>query len=290
LKIKVYTSKGYMMVCVRPTAVAGHFYSNASDALKNDLQHYFGQVDQLDVVYPKQTKAVIAPHAGYRYSGFCAAVAYQAFCQPMSSKPIKRVVLLGPAHRVGFEGAGLCSADYWETPLGAIRVDMDACKQLIKFSTCRFIDQAHQMEHCLEVHLPFIQHLFPEASIVPILISQADFSMVAQILEHFWNDEDTRIIISSDLSHYNPLNLAKKIDLETADAIEHFKTEKLNGKAACGFKPIGGLLQLAQTNKFDVTRLYLCNSGDIHTSKPPDFEQMPVVGYGAWAISPAKTV
>ncbi len=272
------------MASIRPSAMAGHFYDKNPDTLEQTISAYFSAIDKDTSIDKTQgnAKAVIAPHAGYRYSGKCAAIAYRAFG---AGDDVERVIIIGPAHRMPFYGAALCSADYWETPLGAIKVDKDACYKLGQLNFCHEIDVAHTMEHCIEVHIPFIQKTFPKASIVPILISQANADIVYEMIDQYWQDLTTRIVVSSDLSHYNPDRLAREMDLETAHAIEGLLLEQLNAKRACGFMPIGGLLKAAQQSNKQLMRLHMCNSGDFEaqTNTPKD-DNKPVVGYGSWAI------
>ncbi len=221
-------------------------------------------------------QALIAPHAGYVYSGPTAAIAYKTL-EKLKSE-IKRVVLLGPAHRVYIKGLALSTASYFATPLGQITIDAEATDQIKNMPQVTVSDAAHEREHSLEVHLPFLQYLLEDFTLLPLVVGETQPQEVADILDMFWGDEQTLIVISSDLSHYHDYETARKIDAATTHYIEHLELEKIGPERACGCKPVRGMLQLARNRKLSIKTLDVRNSGDTAGTKDR------VVGYGAWSI------
>jgi len=258
---------------IRPAAVSGYFYPANSAELRNMINELMSKTTAAGPA----PKALIAPHAGYIYSGLTAAIAY-ANLQSVKDK-INRVVLLGPAHRVYLKGIALSSATYFATPLGNIEIDQEAIKFLKQLPQVVVSDAAHQQEHSLEVHLPFLQTILSKFTLVPLVVGETSPQEVAEVLELFWNEPDTIIIISSDLSHYHDYETAKRIDAGTTHAIEHLELEKIGPEQACGCRPVCGMLQLARTKKLSVNTLDVRNSGDTAGTKDR------VVGYGAWSFT-----
>lgn len=277
------------MTVVRPPAVAGIFYPRdgaglsrtvgqlLQDGLKARQNDYEAPAGSKALPAPAP-KALIAPHAGYVFSGAPAARAY-AELAPIRDT-IKRVVLLGPAHRVAVEGLATTNADSWQTPLGPVRIDRAGIEAVSHLPQMRTDDKAHAQEHCLEVHLPFLQRILTDFSIVPFVVGDASREEVAEVLEILWGGPETFILISSDLSHYHPYDEAVRLDSDTAQAIEALDEERINRDQACGRIPIAGLLSIARRHDLRVERLALCNSGDTSGDKSR------VVGYGAWAFRP----
>jgi AmmeMemoRadiSam system protein B len=226
-------------------------------------------------------KAIIAPHAGYIYSGPVAANAY-AQLEPLRDT-IKRVVLLGPSHRVPLIGLAATSDDYFHTPLGDIKIDQQAIEEILDLPQVKRFDAAHSMEHSLEVHLPFLQTVLSHFELVPLVVGEASAQEVAQVLERFWDDEQTLFVISSDLSHYHDYETARNLDRRTSDAIETLDYQHIGYEDACGRNPVSGLLYLARQKHLHITTLDLRNSGD--TAGPRD----QVVGYGAYMATADET-
>lgn len=258
---------------IRPAAVAGYFYPADPVELRSTINQLMNQAQARGPV----PKALIAPHAGYIYSGLTAANAY-ASLQPVREK-ITRVVLLGPAHRVYVRGIALSSATHFATPLGTIEIDQGAAKILKKLPQVMISDAAHQQEHSLEVHLPFLQSLLNNFTLVPLVVGEATPQEVAEVLELFWGDPGTLIVISSDLSHYHDYETARSIDAATTRAIENLEPEKIGSDQACGCRPLCGMLQLARTKKLSVHTLDVRNSGDTAGTRDR------VVGYGSWSFN-----
>lgn len=264
-------------LAIRPPAVAGLFYPAAADELSADVDRMIAAVTAASA--GPDPKALIVPHAGYIYSGPIAAAAYRLL-RPLRSR-IRRVVLLGPAHRVPFRGFALPSAKAFRTPLGDIPIDRAAIDRLRGLPSVRVYDEAHAGEHSLEVHLPFLQRTLGDFVLLPIVVGLAGGEDVAKLLEDVWGGAETLIVISSDLSHYHAYAAAQARDGRTAAAIERLDGAALDEESACGRVPIRGLLQVAERRGLKCRRLDLRNSGD--TAGPRD----QVVGYGAWALAPA---
>jgi len=258
---------------VRAPAVAGLFYPAAAAALAAEVDELLTRAPATPGPVPK---ALIVPHAGYPYSGPIAATAY-ARLKPARAT-IRRVVLLGPAHRDWFEGLALPSAGAFRTPLGDIPIDREAAAALRGLPQVTVRDDAHKAEHSLEVHLPFLQRLLPEFSLVPLAVGEASAEQVAGVLARLWGGPETVIVISSDLSHYHEYESACRLDKATAAAIERLDGAFLDGERACGFIPIRGLLHEASRRGLTVARADLRNSGDTAGGRKE------VVGYGAWTV------
>lgn len=256
---------------IRQPAVAGMFYPADARELQQTIQSFMQSCHPADGPVPK---AIIVPHAGYIYSGPIAASAY-ARLEPLRDK-IKRVILLGPSHRVPLIGLAATSDDYFHTPLGDIPIDQQAIDTIIDLPQVRRFDAAHAMEHSLEVHLPFLQTVLSSFELVPLVVGEASPREIAQVLERFWGQDDTLIVISSDLSHYHDYKSAQKMDRRTSDAIEALDYEQIDYEDACGRNPVSGLLYLAKQKHLHIRTLDLRNSGD--TAGPRD----QVVGYGAY--------
>ena len=257
---------------IRPAAVAGLFYPADPAQLHSDIQTMLAVTEQTDSV----PKALIVPHAGYIFSGPVAASAY---AQLKNIRHIvKRVILLGPCHRVPLRGLATSSADYFETPLGSIRLDHEAIQQIAPLPQIEEFDLTHEQEHSLEVQLPFLQEVLDDFSLVPLVVGDTNAEEVSEVLERLWGGDETLIVISSDLSHYHDYNTARAMDNETCHAIEEMNPAAIHYDQACGRNPVIGLLTAANKHGLHATTLDLRNSGDTAGDKSS------VVGYGAWAF------
>lgn len=259
------------MNTVRSPAVAGTFYSANAEELSASVDAMLASIEDPGAA----PKAIIAPHAGHIYSGPIAASVY-ARLRPVRDR-IRRVVLLGPSHRVGFRGIAATSAQHYRTPLGDIPIDTAAVSALNGLPSTGVLDEAHAQEHSLEVHLPFLQRVLGAFSLVPLVVGDATKEDVARVLDTLWGDDETLIVISSDLSHYHSYGEATQIDARTSDKIVHLDTT-LTGAEACGCRPINGLLHLARQRGLSVEQVDVRNSGDTAGSHDR------VVGYGAYVI------
>jgi AmmeMemoRadiSam system protein B len=258
---------------VRRPAVAGKFYPADPAELRSVVGNLLAQA----VVKSKagQIRAVIAPHAGYAYSGPVAATVFAA----LRREPhwVQRVVVIGPAHSVRVRGIFAPSVSAFATPLGEIPVDAAAIAAITRLPPVVIHDGPHESEHCLEVELPFLQVVFGQIPIVPLLVGSATAREVAAVLGCLWQ-ASTVIVASSDLSHYLPYDEARRRDARTAAAIEHFAEATISLESACGALAVRGLLIAAKALALSIDRVDLRNSGDAAG------DRSRVVGYGAWAI------
>ena len=262
------------MASIRPAAVSGSFYPGEASALAAEVAAYLAEAPHDDRGAPAP-KAIIAPHAGYIYSGPIAAAIY-ARLAPLRGV-VRRVVLAGPAHRVYVRGAAIPSARAFASPLGNIELDAAALAELSGLPFVEVNDRAHALEHSLEVHLPFLQSVLGDFRLVPIVVGEATPGEVAAMYERLWGGDETLLVVSSDLSHYLPYQAARARDGATAQAILRLD-EHLDPEEACGAAPINGLLRLARRHGLQAEQVDLRNSGDT----AGDRER--VVGYGAFAF------
>jgi len=265
-----------MMTHIRNAAVAGAFYPGHPRDLDTLVRQFLAEAETADPEGPAP-KAIIAPHAGYIYSGAVAAAAYARF-KPAADR-IRRVVLLGPCHRVAVTGLAVSSAEAFATPLGAVPLDKKAIDSILPLPQVSVFDATHEDEHSLEVHLPFLQEIFTDFSLVPLVVGRATGDEVADVLERLWGGPETVIVISSDLSHYLDYDSAREVDAKTCAAIETLDPSAIAGAQACGRVPVAGLLTLARRRGLEVTTLDLKNSGDTAG------DRNRVVGYGAWMFT-----
>ena len=263
------------MTMLRPAAVAGMFYPADAAELSRQIDDFLAQAPKPAPGAPVP-KALIAPHAGYVYSGPVAAHAY-ALVAPARGR-ISRVVLMGPSHRVAFRGIATCGADAWATPLGTVAIDRAAVDRLAALPMVGTLDKAHAAEHSLEVHLPFLQATLGEFQLVPLVAGETPREVVAAVLEEAWGGPETLVVVSTDLSHYLDYESCRAADHATRTAIEHLDPAAIGSAQACGRVPVGGLLLAASRKGMDIRTLDIRNSGD--TAGPRD----RVVGYGAWAL------
>lgn len=258
---------------VRPAAAAGSYYPDDATALQRSVAGYLARAAPAPGL--GAAKAVIAPHAGYRYSGPIAATAYAALTPARGV--VRRVVLAGPAHRVPVEGVSLSSAGAFATPIGPVDVDAAACSAALSVDGVVVDDEAHAAEHSLEVHLPFIvETLGGDVKVLPLLAG--DSNVLADVLDAIWGGQETRIVVSTDLSHYHDDATAKALDRKTAAAIVARRPEDIRPDQACGATAVCGLLEVARRHDLGVSLLDLRTSAD--TAGQPD----RVVGYGAFAL------
>ena len=279
---------------VRPAAVAGLFYPDDPAVLRSAVESLLAAraprlARELAAAPAVPTgagagagagrrppKAVIAPHAGYSYSGPIAASAFSALAGAAGAG-VRRVVLLGPSHRVPLRGLGLPAVERFATPLGEVPLDLAAAAAVDRLPQVAVRPDAHEEEHALEVELPFLQVVLGAFELLPLVVGQAGGEEIAEVLEQVWGDEDTVLVISSDLSHYLPAEAAERADRETAAQILAL-AGPLASRQACGAMPINGLLVAARRHGLVPRQLDLRHSGD--TSG----DRSRVVGYGAWAF------
>jgi hypothetical protein len=259
---------------VRLPAVAGQFYPENPEELRKMVDSFLVAAKTASDKIPK---AIIAPHAGYPYSGPIAGSAYA--CLARGRGRFRRVVLLGPSHFVAFPGLAASSASVFQSPLGPIPVDEEALARVRALPQVTTLDAAHQREHSLEVHLPFLQIALGEFKLVPLVVGDAAPDEVAVVLNELWGGGETCIVVSSDLSHYHDYQTAQQMDRETARAIESLNWQDLSGDQACGCQPIRGLLWAAKERGLRGRAVDLRNSGDTAGGRDR------VVGYGAFVFT-----
>lgn len=256
---------------IRQPAVAGFFYP----ANPADLSSVIGKMlEDAPITESQAPKALIAPHAGYIYSGPIAATIYKTLL-PHKDR-ISRVILLGPAHRVGFRGMALTNFEKFATPLGLIPIDREAISTVLGLPAVNIYEHAYDMEHSLEVHLPFLQTVLSNFNLIPCVVGDADPNDIAKLLISLWGGPETLIVISSDLSHYYDYETAKKLDNQTTNSIIKLDPNGIRDNQACGRLPVKGLLLAAAQMQLKAKILDLRNSGDTAGDKKR------VVGYGAY--------
>ena len=255
---------------IRPPAVAGLFYPGQPGPLRATLDALLGEAMQAAPTVERPLKVLIVPHAGYVYSGPVAAAAYaQLHAQ---RKRIKRVVLLGPTHRVAVRGVALPEADRFATPLGTVDLDRELLARLARLPHVVRSEAAHAAEHSLEVQLPFLQAVLDEFTLVPLAVGNISDRDLAAVLDEVWGDETTVIIVSSDLSHYHGYHDARSIDRATVERILAL-AGGLDHEQACGATPINAALAVARRAGLRPRLLAMCNSGDTAG------DRVRVVGY-----------
>jgi hypothetical protein len=188
----------------RPPAVAGQFYPDDPDRLRTQVLELLANVAASQNVTPK---ALIAPHAGYGYSGRVAAAAFATLRD--RAHAITRVVLIGPAHYVAVSGIAAPTVDAFDTPLGRVPMDVEALSKIADLQFVIRADAPHAPEHALEVELPFLQTVLGSFQVVPFLAGDTTPQDVAHVLRQLWGGPETLIVVSSDLSHYHSLKSLK---------------------------------------------------------------------------------
>lgn len=258
------------MQSIRPPAVAGMFYPSDAGVLAHEVQFFLKNSHHFDLT----PKALIVPHAGYIYSGPIATTAYAT----LIADRIRRVVLLGPTHRVAVQGIALPGADAFDTPLGRVMIDTAAAQSIKHLPQVVVSREVHAQEHSLEVQLPFLQSVLRDFTLVPLAVGMASSEKVAEVLEFLWGGDETLIVVSSDLSHYLPYSVAQRKDRETVEAILNLQ-QPIPHDRACGGTPVSGLILAARRHHLTPHLLDLKNSGDTAGSRDQ------VVGYAAMAFT-----
>ncbi|MFQ5524884.1 MAG: AmmeMemoRadiSam system protein B [Thermoanaerobaculia bacterium] len=261
---------------VRQPAVAGLFYPFDPRELAAAVRAH---LDLGTALSPSQAtvglaKAIVAPHAGYDYSGPIAGSAFAALAD--EADRIRRIVLLGPCHRVPLRGLGLPGADALATPLGEVAVDGELAARVLELPQVSVSVAAHELEHSLEVEIPFLQLLLGDFTLLPVVVGDAGAEEVGEVLEAAWGGDETRIVISSDLSHYLPYEESRTADRSTAERI--LALDSVGSHDACGAYCVNGLLAAARRRGLKGELLDLRNSGDTAG------DRSRVVGYGAFAF------
>jgi AmmeMemoRadiSam system protein B len=261
---------------IRPPAVAGLFYPADARGLASLVDRLLDEVGAAGRPAPR---ALIAPHAGYAYSGAVAASAYA--CLRGQAAEVRRVVILGTAHRTQRPGLHASSHDAFATPLGTVAVDRPALAPLLSRPEVSVDDTAHERDHAIEVQLPFLQRVRENLAIVPFLVGAIDPDDLADILAELAGGSDTLVVVSSDLSHYQSQREAEQLDRRTAERIASLDTVGLDPRFACGAHAIRGLLRWGSNLGLQGECL------DLRTSADAGGEANRVVGYGAFRFDMA---
>jgi AmmeMemoRadiSam system protein B len=278
------------MPTVRPAAVAGSFYPAPEGALRAQVAALLAAAQpRLDALPAAATwpKAYLLPHAGYIYSGSTAALGYAALARHAAAvadggRPIRRVVLLGPTHRVAVDGLALPGCDAFQTPLGQVGVEQLDATTRAAFPQLVDSAAAHAKEHSLEVHLPFLQTVLPEAVVVPLAVGRAEPGAVAEVIDGLWDGPQTVLVVSSDLSHFHRHEEAVAIDSATVAQVLRLDGP-VSHEQACGATPLNGLLVTARRRGMIAQELGRCTSGDTAG------DRRRVVGYAALAFTEPRT-
>jgi len=264
------------MTQVREAAVAGLFYPADAGELSETVRSMLSDEQPAG----SAPRALIVPHAGYVYSGPVAAKAYARLI-PFAGR-YRRVVLLGPCHRVPLSGLASSPAVAFRTPLGDVPLDQALIASLGLVSVT-LSAEAHRLEHSLEVQLPFLQTVLDEFALVPLVVGDTAPETVAEVVDALWNEADTLFVVSSDLSHYLPYADARRRDRETCRAIERLDAGGIGHADACGATAVSGLLIVASRRGLTARTLDLRNSGDTEGGRGQ------VVGYGSWQLEEGKS-
>lgn len=257
------------METTRKAAVSGTFYPSDPQELKDMINSLYSKAcDQ-----PSTGKALIAPHAGFIYSGPIAASCYAPLRK--RANEIKKVILLGPSHYVGFPGMAVPSVNFFETPLGKIQIDEELRNTALECNEALCYDQAHMQEHSLEVHLPFLQESLNDFTLLPVVVGDCDPETTAGLILKLWGGPETLIVISTDLSHFKTYKNAMTADNETCSKIENLSID-FDQYGACGCRPLHGFILAAQKKDIEAKLIDLRNSGDTAGSKDR------VVGYASF--------
>lgn len=260
----------------RDPILAGSWYPGDPAALARDVDGYIAEAEGART--DDRLKAVIAPHAGFRFSGPVAGSAYARVAAVAGR--IRRVVLIGPSHRHAFEGIAVPTSESWRSPLGSVALDRDGIRDILRLPQVLELDAAHEREHCLEIHLPFLQRALEDFTLVPIVAGRATTGEIAEVLANLWGGPETLIVISTDLSHYLDYESCRRLDARTSQAIVAGKAEAIGDDQACGRAGVKGLLNLIQGSGAAIDLLDLRNSGDTQAAMGRE----RVVGYGAWTV------
>jgi AmmeMemoRadiSam system protein B len=262
-----------MVMNTRETSVAGQFYPSNPDEIHSMLEHYNQILDEHlkenDGVFHLKPRAVIVPHAGYVYSGFTANIALRL----LSNSHAKRIVIIGPSHRVYLKGTSISEFDSYQTPLGALEIDKQLISELKERFELPFIPEAHH-EHSTEVQIPFVKNYTPEVSVVELVYGDESPEKLAGVIEYLLEDPTTAVVISTDLSHYYDIKKANTLDSICLDAVQTINSAELHqGCEACGKIGVEAMLITAKKNGLRSILL------DYRTSADASGDKSQVVGY-----------
>ena len=253
----------------RKAVVSGSFYPEKKEEILKYINHFNSVKTNMETF--ENIKAIIVPHAGYIYSGFTANLAYQLVS--ISKKDIKRVVVIGPSHRVYLKGASVALYDEYETPLGNLKIDKEFSQNLIdKYDFLDFNVEC-EFEHSTETQAPFIKHYFENVKLVEIVYGEIDYKNLSKVIDEVLEDELNFVVISTDLSHFYTLEEANKKDNICLNAIDKKDLEMFDYCEACGKTGVKAIINWAIKNNYETKVLNYCTSADVTKDKSR------VVGY-----------
>jgi hypothetical protein len=261
---------------VRRPAVAGRFYPEQPEALAALVDQLLADVSPGDA---SLARAYVVPHAALRYSGVVAATVYARL--KAVAEQVRRVVLIGPAHHVPLIGCAVPAAETWLTPLGAVPIDTEGCRSLARDGHAVIADRPHTPEHALEVQLPFLQRVLPpEVPILPIAVGRStlDDLVVSVLAAAELDPTGTVVLCSTDLSHYQDDDTARRQDARTAQAVLDLCPERIGVRDACGVFALRGLTGWARHERLSAYQLALGTSADTGGDRER------VVGYAAFSF------
>jgi len=263
----------------RQSAVAGMFYPASCKEIEQYIDHFNQALDEADYIPPTDfvPRALIAPHAGYVYSGFTANVAYKTAA--LNSTDIKRIIIIGPSHKVFINGASVALYESYESPCGDLRIDLPFSTGLENnVDFLQFQPDAHR-EHSTEVQVPFIRHYFGKIDIVEIVYGQVDYLPVSQLIDTLLEDKNNFIVISTDLSHFHDINKAREHDNVCIKGIADLDLEQFDhGCEACGIIGVKAIVNSARSHRLTSRIL------DYRTSADTSGDESRVVGYASSLI------
>ena len=254
---------------IRKAVVSGSFYPEKKEEILKYINH-FNSIDFKTETF-EDIKAIIVPHAGYIYSGFTANLAYKLVS--ILKKDIKRVVVIGPSHRVYLKGASVALYDEYETPLGNLKIDKKFSQNLIdKYDFLDFNIEC-EFEHSTETQVPFIKHYFENVQLVEIIYGEIDYEELSKVIDEVLANSDNFVVISTDLSHFYTLKDAQKLDNICIEAINKKDLKLFDYCEACGKVGVKAVINWAIKNDFDIKVLNYCTSADVTK------DESRVVGY-----------
>ncbi len=262
------------MAGIKKENVAGRFYPSDTKSIEKLFASYQANWKN-KIPETESVRAIVSPHAGYEFSGRAAWLAWKVLQQGN----FETIAIISPSHYYPLPGFAVPDFEYFATPLGNVPVHTKAARELTKLSGAVYQNIFFEREHSLEVQLPFLKNMFPQANLIPVIMGEFTSDEAAAVVENLLSRESTGIVVSSDLSHFYDYEKTKKLDAETADFIERKFYGQITGDRACGYVPLRGLLKAADSRKMHVVRLALYNSGDETGNRER------VVGYGAWAFA-----
>ncbi len=254
----------------REMSVNGSFYPDAKDELFKYFEHFNKHLEEQHInTDAKQSRVVIVPHAGYVYSGYSANLAYKV----LKNSKIKNIVVIGPSHRVAFDGISLGEFTSYDTPLGDIEAASELGNSLRDKFSLPYVKKAHK-EHSTEVQFPFIKHYMEEVNILELVYSSIDAVEISKIIDYILQDENNGVVISTDLSHFYNQKEANTLDAICLDAIKNLDINKLHsGCEACGITGVQAMMISAKKLSLDFSLL------DYRTSADASGDTSRVVGY-----------